>query len=139
VRVTKVSVFDVAVTILSDSPTFCKWVGVYLSGDNHQQLWIPPGLARGFLVTINSEVFLYKTNDYYARQAEGLRGVCRPSAGDRLAAEGRVATVVWEGCRCGAVGRTPKDVMWLLLNPGVEGGRSDHLCHKRRAAVRCSP
>lgn len=70
VRVTAGAVFDVAVDIRRDSPTFGRWVGVELSGDNHRQLWIPAGLAHGFLVLSESADFLYKTTDYYAPQAE---------------------------------------------------------------------
>jgi dTDP-4-dehydrorhamnose 3,5-epimerase len=71
VRVTQGSVFDVAVDIRPGSETFGQWVGVELTGQNHKQLWIPPGLAHGFLVTSESADFLYKTTDYYAPQAEG--------------------------------------------------------------------
>ena len=71
VRVTAGAVFDVAVDIRKDSPTFGRWVGVALSADNHRQFWIPPGLAHGFLVLSDSADFLYKTTDYYAPQAEG--------------------------------------------------------------------
>lgn len=65
VRVAQGSVFDVAVDIRQGSPTFGKWVGVELSGANHRQLWIPPGLAHGFLVMSDSADFLYKTTAYY--------------------------------------------------------------------------
>ncbi|WP_133309068.1 dTDP-4-dehydrorhamnose 3,5-epimerase [Piscinibacter terrae] len=71
VRVVSGGVFDVAVDIRRDSPTYGRWVGVELTADNHRQLWIPPGLAHGFLVTTDSADFLYKTTDYYAPQAEG--------------------------------------------------------------------
>jgi len=71
VRVAAGAVFDVAVDIRKDSPTFGRWVGVELSADNHRQFWIPPGLAHGFLVLSDSADFLYKTTDYYAPQAEG--------------------------------------------------------------------
>ncbi len=71
VRVTQGSVFDVAVDIRRGSATFGKWVGVELSGEKHRQLWLPPGMAHGFLVTSDSADFLYKTTDYYAPQAEG--------------------------------------------------------------------
>ena len=70
VRVVRGSVFDVAVDIRKASPTFGKWVGVELSEDNHRQLWVPPGLAHGFLVTSESADFLYKTTDYYAPEHE---------------------------------------------------------------------
>ncbi|HET9470760.1 MAG TPA: dTDP-4-dehydrorhamnose 3,5-epimerase, partial [Usitatibacter sp.] len=47
-----------------------RWVGIELSAANHKQLWIPAGLAHGFLVTSDSADFLYKTTDYYAPQHE---------------------------------------------------------------------
>ena len=71
VRAAAGAVFDVAVDIRRDSPTFGAWVGVELSADNQRQLWIPPGLAHGFLVLTDSADFLYKTTDYYAPQCEG--------------------------------------------------------------------
>ncbi|MCH7343715.1 dTDP-4-dehydrorhamnose 3,5-epimerase [Pelomonas sp. CA6] len=71
VRVTQGRVFDVAVDMRRSSPNFGKWEGVELSGENHRQLWIPPGFAHGFLVLSDSADFLYKTTDYYAPQAEG--------------------------------------------------------------------
>ena len=66
VRVVRGAVFDVAVDIRVGSPTFGRWVGVELSEDNHRQLWIPPGLAHGFVVLTEVADFLYKTTDYYA-------------------------------------------------------------------------
>ncbi len=66
VRVVAGEVFDVAVDIRSNSPTYGQWVGEVLSGDNKRQLWVPPGLAHGFLVLSESAEFLYKTTDYYA-------------------------------------------------------------------------
>jgi len=70
VRAVRGAVFDVAVDIRPDSATFGKWVGVELSEDNHRQLWVPPGLAHGFLVLSDSADFLYKTTDYYAPTLE---------------------------------------------------------------------
>ncbi len=70
VRVVAGSVFDVAVDIRQASPTFGRWVGVELSAQNHRQLWIPPGLAHGFLVLSETAEFLYKTTDYYHPQSE---------------------------------------------------------------------
>ncbi|MBT0569392.1 dTDP-4-dehydrorhamnose 3,5-epimerase [Curvibacter sp. CHRR-16] len=70
VRVVQGAVFDVAVDIRRESPTFGKWVGEILSADNKHQMWIPPGLAHGFLVLSESAEFLYKTTDYYAPQFE---------------------------------------------------------------------
>ena len=66
VRVVAGEVFDVAVDIRRDSPTYGQWVGEVLSGDNKRQLWVPPGLAHGFVVLSESAEFLYKTTDYYA-------------------------------------------------------------------------
>jgi len=70
VRVVSGSVFDVAVDIRRDSPTYGRWVGVSLTAENHRQLWIPPGLAHGFLVTSESADFLYKTTEYYKPSLE---------------------------------------------------------------------
>ena len=66
VRVTVGAVWDVAVDIRPQSPTFGQWVGLELSAENQRQLWIPPGLAHGFLVLSETADFLYKTTDYYA-------------------------------------------------------------------------
>lgn len=70
VRVVAGEVFDVAVDIRKNSPTFGKWVGELLSGENKRQLWIPPGFAHGFVVLSETAEFLYKTTDYYAPQFE---------------------------------------------------------------------
>ena len=70
VRVTQGAVFDVAVDIRKGSPTFGQWFGVELSAENKKQLWIPAGLAHGFLVTSESAEFLYKTTDYYYPEFE---------------------------------------------------------------------
>jgi dTDP-4-dehydrorhamnose 3,5-epimerase len=71
VRVAAGAVFDVAVDIRRESPTYGRWVGVELSAENHRQLWVPPGLAHGFLVLSESADFLYKTTEYYSPQDEG--------------------------------------------------------------------
>jgi dTDP-4-dehydrorhamnose 3,5-epimerase len=70
VRVTAGEVFDVAVDIRPDSPTCGQWTGHRLSADNKQQLWVPPGLAHGFLVLSDYAEFLYKTTDYYYPEHE---------------------------------------------------------------------
>ena len=64
VRVTRGSVFDVVVDIRPGSPTFGKWYGTVLSAENHAQLWVPAGLAHGFLVLSDWADFLYKVTDY---------------------------------------------------------------------------
>lgn len=66
VRVTQGEVFDVAVDLRKESPTFGRWVGVHLSAENKHQLWVPEGFAHGFVVLSDTAEFLYKTTDYYA-------------------------------------------------------------------------
>lgn len=70
VRCVSGEVFDVAVDIRRESPTFGQWEGVYLSGENKRQLWIPEGFAHGFLVVSDEAEFLYKTTNYYMPSAE---------------------------------------------------------------------
>jgi dTDP-4-dehydrorhamnose 3,5-epimerase len=70
VRVMQGAVFDVAVDIRQGSPTFGQWFGLELSADNKKQLWVPAGLAHGFLVTSESAEFLYKATDYYHPESE---------------------------------------------------------------------
>ena len=70
VRVASGEVLDVAVDIRRSSPTFGKWVSVLLTGENHRQVWVPPGFAHGFVVLSETADFLYKTPDYYAPQFE---------------------------------------------------------------------
>ena len=71
VRVVRGEVFDVAVEIRKDSPTFGQWAGVLLSEENKTQFWVPPGLAHGFVVLSDMADFEYKCTDYYHPQAEG--------------------------------------------------------------------
>lgn len=66
VRVVQGSVFDVAVDMRKNSPTFGKWVGEVLSAENNKQLWVPEGFAHGFYVMTESAEFVYKCTDYYA-------------------------------------------------------------------------
>jgi len=71
VRVVTGEVFDVAVDIRKDSPTFGQWEGVLLTGDNKKQFWVPPGFAHGFVVLSDTADFEYKCTDYYDPSDEG--------------------------------------------------------------------
>ena len=70
VRVTHGAVFDVTVDIRPNSKTYGQWFGLELSAENKKQLWMPEGMAHGFLVTSESAEFLYKTTDYYRPEFE---------------------------------------------------------------------
>lgn len=59
-------VWDVAVDLRRDSPTFRRWIGVTLSADNKRQFWVPPGFAHGFVVTSESALFHYKCTAAYS-------------------------------------------------------------------------
>lgn len=71
VRVIKGAVYDVAVDIRPWSNTFGKYVGVYLSEDNHQQFFIPRGFAHGFVALEDDTIFQYKCDNYYNKENEG--------------------------------------------------------------------
>ena len=75
VQVLSGAVYDVAVDIRSDSPTFGQWLGIELTADKHNQMYIPPGFAHGFCVLSDMALFNYKCTDYYSPSTEG---------GDRL-------------------------------------------------------
>ncbi|HFO3477547.1 TPA: dTDP-4-dehydrorhamnose 3,5-epimerase, partial [Escherichia coli] len=66
VRCIRGEVYDVAVDIRKDSPTFGQWFGVNLSDENKKQLWIPEGFAHGFITLSDVAEFVYKTTNYYA-------------------------------------------------------------------------
>ncbi len=70
VRVLEGRVYDVAVDLRRDSPTFGEWTGVELSGENKKQFLIPKGFAHGFSVLSETAVFTYKCDEYYHPEAE---------------------------------------------------------------------
>ena len=69
-RVVSGEIYDVAVDLRRWSATFGKWVGVKLSADSKNQLWVPPGFAHGFYVLSEWAELLYKATDYYAPEWE---------------------------------------------------------------------
>lgn len=71
VRVIKGEVFDVAVDLRKDSPTFGQWYGVLLSEENKKQFFVPKGFAHGFLVLSDYAEFCYKCSDFYHPGDEG--------------------------------------------------------------------
>ena len=70
VRAVVGEIFDVAVDIRPDSPTFGRWVGEILSGENFRQLWVPPGFAHGFCVLSETAHVQYKCTELYDREDE---------------------------------------------------------------------
>lgn len=70
VRVIQGEVFDVIVDLRLSSETYGQWFGIILSAENKKQLWIPEGLAHGFLTLSETAEFVYKTTDYYAPETE---------------------------------------------------------------------
>lgn len=70
VRVVQGKAWDVAVDIRQDSSTFGQWVSVELSAENKRMFWIPAGFAHGFMALEDQTQFMYKTTDYYAKDAE---------------------------------------------------------------------
>lgn len=74
VRVIEGLVFDVAVDLRKDSPTYAKWFGIELSAKNHLQLLIPKGFAHGFSVLSANATLYYKCDSYYHPESEsGIR------------------------------------------------------------------
>ena len=71
VRVTRGIVYDVAVDIRKNSPTYGKYYGLILSETNHRQFYIPENFLHGFLVLSDHATFVYKVNDYYHPNDEG--------------------------------------------------------------------
>ncbi len=85
VRCLQGEVYDVAVDLRPDSPSRYQWFGIYLSAENHRQLYVPRGFAHGYLVLSQTAIFAYKCDNYYEKSAEdGLHyadprlGICWP-------------------------------------------------------------
>lgn len=69
-RVISGSIFDVAVDLRTESASYGKWFGMKIDAENYQQLWLPPGIAHGFLVLSENAELVYKMSDYYYPQDE---------------------------------------------------------------------
>ena len=101
VRVARGAVFDVAVDIRRSSPTFGQWVGVELSDENHHMLWVPAGLAHGYLTLSETAEFVYRCTDFYVPECEraiiwndpdlGVRWPLPPGTAPVLSAKDTVA------------------------------------------------
>ena len=70
IRCIKGEIFDVAIDIRLNSPSFGKWVGIYLSGENNMQLWIPTGFAHGFLTLSDEADVIYKVTEFWNKDCE---------------------------------------------------------------------
>jgi len=70
VRCISGEIFDVAVDLRKDSPTFGRWISAILSNDNLNQLWIPEGFAHGFLTLSNIAFVQYKVTNYWSQKCE---------------------------------------------------------------------
>lgn len=101
VSVSRGSVFDVAVDIRKNSPTFGQWYGAELTEENQYQLWVAPGLAHGFCVTSDIADFSYKCTEYYHPEDEAaIRwndpdiGITWPVAAPLLSAKDEAAPLL---------------------------------------------
>ncbi|MCP4453325.1 MAG: dTDP-4-dehydrorhamnose 3,5-epimerase [Planctomycetes bacterium] len=75
------AVFDVAVDIRKDAPTFGQWFGTELNGEKRNQMYVPPGFAHGFCVLSDTAMFSYKCTDLYSPSTEGGIAWNDPSIG----------------------------------------------------------
>lgn len=71
VRVVQGAVWDVAVDLRPESPTFKEWFGVELSADNHKMMYVPPGFGHGFVTLEDDTHFLYKCTEEYSPEHDG--------------------------------------------------------------------
>ncbi len=71
IRVLAGSIFDVAVDIRPESPTYGQHYGIELNDENHRQLFIPAGFAHGYLTLSDTALVFYKCDQYYDPAAEG--------------------------------------------------------------------
>ena len=117
VRVTAGAVWDVAVDIRRGSPSYGKSVCVELSAQNNRQLWIPRGLAHGFLVLSESADFLYKTTDYYHAASERSLRWDDPAFGIAWPQTGAAPTLSAKDAAAPMLADFPADELPLYASP----------------------
>ncbi len=105
IRVVKGKVFDVAVDLRKDSPTYLKWFGTELSEINKKQLYIPPQFAHGFLTLSGEAEVVYKCTDYYRQDDE---------AG--IIWNDRTIGIKWPIDKIEEVILSEKDIKWPLID-----------------------
>ena len=81
IRVLEGSIWDVAVDIRKNSPTFRQWFGIELSAENKMQLYIPHGFAHGYAVLSDTAEVFYKCDNFYHKASEGGVYFLDPSLG----------------------------------------------------------
>ena len=116
VHVTDGEVFDVAVDIRPDSPTYGKWVGEILSAANRRQMWLPPGFAHGFLVLSDGAHVAYKMSDYYAPEHERCIAWNDPTLGIEWPLKGVVPILSAKDAAGGALD-AEKAHLWTEAQP----------------------
>ena len=114
VRVFEGAVFDVAVDLRKDSPTYGQWYGEILSAENKKQFYISEGFAHGFLVLSDTATFCYKCTDFYHPGDEGGIRFDDPDIG-----------VKWPFIPDAALNLSEKDKKWGSLREYMEasGGK----------------
>jgi dTDP-4-dehydrorhamnose 3,5-epimerase len=93
IRALEGSIYDVALDLRKGSPTFGKWFGLELSGENRRQFYIPQGFAHGFSVLSEQSTILYKCDNFYNPQSEGGVLYCDPALGIDWKVDASKATV----------------------------------------------
>jgi dTDP-4-dehydrorhamnose 3,5-epimerase len=71
VRCVQGAVYDVAVDIRPNSPTYGQWEGILLTAENHRQFFVPHGFAHGYAVLSETAIFAYKCDNFYSKEHEG--------------------------------------------------------------------
>ena len=129
VHVTEGRIWDVAVDIRSDSPTFGQWAGVELSAANHRQFWLPPGYAHGFCVLSERASIAYLCTELFDADADAAIAWNDPKSVStgrsnripyRTAIDPlrRLATFRWINCR-GWLNESPAHRFLGSTGPGV--------------------